>query len=852
MYSLNAIYLFATLAAALALFPPSAASMEPVEVIGTFPEFVDRILDDEELRSALGPEYAKLRSKYKQQVSIIAGLNESVSAICKEQYKHWCTVRMCTAFTPRRQSWIHPAKYFDVEWSEPCVLAKMFYATDLKVVFLCAHIKWLRSAVLANDDRIRQLRSMVVAERWALLDFVDQVDEYKKNLAREEAERQKLERRQERYRAIEQSIEGYPVNMFRRRLAPPGSLFVSGRLPLGIPPERPVRQEFPELPLHAAARAAGRPVPLHETIATAVRPLEALQFGQFGRREEALVPVPAPAFATTDCQHALPPAIPEMPDVVMLDVGDEPSDVNMVDAEPIGADTVEPQPSSPVVPALPALPSPCPAPVSTVPADTPTETKQERPFPSLAELAAVLPVLSPRPLLARLTGLPFIPALAPLGPPAPLSVPAPVMISAPAASASVTISVPVSIPSHVPNSVSTVQEDTAKEVRTSRTAVQQQPSFQKPQPSAVELSSTGPSQPTPRVDAAPSSSGFGMKPKETRIKPKAPKQRVPKPKTTDTNAQVVAEASSSRSSSSMVSPTASRLADAEVGPAPAATEAKADTKGKQRAVSPKPDVSQGPSQQQKQEQVVVPPTPTPNPSLIPVFTSTPAPAPAPTLAPAPTPAPVSAPVPAPALVPTPFTFGLTAPASSQCVAVPAEFNFEYRPIAMPKSRNRGKGKTPASNVPAPIAVTPPAPQNDAPTPASSSSAEVAAPAQGGNDGTAIMFTGERLRRLCEIWIGRCGAFMRESRLTVARSWIDQWQRGTMLSLGQEMGPQVDDKQYTHDEAAAYVKRFFMQNLQRRLDGPRNEVKNEVLERLRELAVDNGLDLGMMAFPVGTG
>lgn len=188
MLSLNAFYLFATLVAALAIFPLSAISMEPVEVIGnvflpfsfaaaaccgftslssvwvrphpalaaasvaaasiisasaacllafvllvycvvrnvgTFPEFVDRILDDEELRSALGPEYAKLRSEYKQQMSIIAGLNESVSTICKEQYKHWCTVRMCTAFAPRRQSWIHPAKYFDVEWSEPCVLAKM-------------------------------------------------------------------------------------------------------------------------------------------------------------------------------------------------------------------------------------------------------------------------------------------------------------------------------------------------------------------------------------------------------------------------------------------------------------------------------------------------------------------------------------------------------------------------------------------------------------------------------------------------------------------------------------------------------------------------------------------------------
>lgn len=94
--------------------------------------------------------------------------------------------------------------------------------------------------------------------------------------------------------------------------------------------------------------------------------------------------------------------------------------------------------------------------------------------------------------------------------------------------------------------------------------------------------------------------------------------------------------------------------------------------------------------------------------------------------------------------------------------------------------------------------------------------------------------------------------MRKSRLTVAQSWMSQWQRGTLLNLGQEMGPQVDDKQYTHDEAATYVRRFFMQNLQRRLDGPSNKVKNEVLDHLRELAIDNDLDLGMMVFPVETG
>ncbi|KXX76022.1 hypothetical protein MMYC01_206960 [Madurella mycetomatis] len=626
MFSLNAFYLFATLAAAVALFPLSAISMEPIEVIGTFPEFVDRILDDEELRSTLGPEYSKLRSEYKQQVSIIAGLNESVSTICKEQYKHWCTVRMCTAFAPRRQSWIHPAKYFDVEWSEPCVLAKMFYATDLKVVFLGTYIKRLRSAILANEDCIRQLRSMVVAERWALLDFVDQVEEYKKNLARKEAERQSLQRLQWRYRAIEQSIGGYPVNMFRRRLAPPENLFVSGRLPPEVLPERPVRQELPELPLHIAARASGRPVPPYESISTAfgqfgrcekasvpvpvpaptatdyqhgvlpeiasgrpvppyesistaVRPLEVLQFGQFGRCEKASVPVPAPAPTAMDYQHGVLPEIPEVPDVIMLDVEDEPSDVSMVDAERTELDTADTPLLDTMVPAFSAPPAPRPAPVST--------------------------------------------------------------------------------------------------------------------------------------------------------------------------------------------------------------------------------------------------------------------------APAPTPAPVAAPAPTPVLAPVPFMIGLTAPMSSQSVPVPTESSFKHRPIAVPKSRNRGKGEAPA---PFTGGITAPASR----TVANARLWLATLQPLFKDNTTAVVPTGEHLQRLCEIWIGRCYSFMSKSRLTVAQSWMGQWQRGTMLSLSQETGPQVDDKQCTHDEAAAYVRRFFMQNMQRRLDGPSNKVKNEMLDHLRELAIDNGLGLDMMVFPVETG
>lgn len=133
----------AAASAVAALFISSLAGCLPafgwfgytvVRNVGTFPEFVDRLLADEELRAVLGPEYAKLRAELKRQVSHIAGLKDSVSAICKEHYKHWCTVHTCTAFAPRWQTWIFPAEYADVEWREPCVLLKMCKSLSLSPV----------------------------------------------------------------------------------------------------------------------------------------------------------------------------------------------------------------------------------------------------------------------------------------------------------------------------------------------------------------------------------------------------------------------------------------------------------------------------------------------------------------------------------------------------------------------------------------------------------------------------------------------------------------------------------------------------------------------------------------------
>jgi hypothetical protein len=62
------------------------------------------------------------------------------------------------------------------------------YATDLKVVFLCAKVKQLRSAVRTNDQRIRRQSSALQEERRALLDLDKRINEHRIRLRQEEAE----------------------------------------------------------------------------------------------------------------------------------------------------------------------------------------------------------------------------------------------------------------------------------------------------------------------------------------------------------------------------------------------------------------------------------------------------------------------------------------------------------------------------------------------------------------------------------------------------------------------------------------------------------------------------------------
>jgi hypothetical protein len=65
-------------------------------------------------------------------------------------------------------------------------MAHAVYATDLKAVFLCNKVKSLRSAILTNEGRIRQLSTALEEERQASLDLVSRINEHKERLRREE------------------------------------------------------------------------------------------------------------------------------------------------------------------------------------------------------------------------------------------------------------------------------------------------------------------------------------------------------------------------------------------------------------------------------------------------------------------------------------------------------------------------------------------------------------------------------------------------------------------------------------------------------------------------------------------
>ena len=62
------------------------------------------------------------------------------------------------------------------------------HATNLKAVFLSGKVEQLRSAVLANDDRIRQQSAALGGVQQAALDIVKRINEHRVKLYREEVE----------------------------------------------------------------------------------------------------------------------------------------------------------------------------------------------------------------------------------------------------------------------------------------------------------------------------------------------------------------------------------------------------------------------------------------------------------------------------------------------------------------------------------------------------------------------------------------------------------------------------------------------------------------------------------------
>ncbi|SPQ24943.1 a3694021-184f-46fc-84fe-e6b2db09bcc8 [Thermothielavioides terrestris] len=395
---------FASWAAGLA-----APALDYLRSAGQFPEYIDSLLRDEGRRAVLEPEYAKLRRSYKTQQQRLATLRADLAEVCKEHYRRWCEFPFAFP-APGRQPKVVDAEYRDTEWAEPPTIVKMFYATDLKTVFLCAKIKQLRSAVLANATGIRQLSDAIDKEQQVVQDLIGRIEVHKKRLRLEEAKKEYEERLE---RAAPWLSRGFAA--VRRDLTP-WSVELP-RAPIRRSP-RPVRRELPELPLHAAARAAREIQPIYPQVAPNFAPGPLFPPLQHWCPQEDLVPAPAPAPETIPFQHAVlaPPAEPETVDIVMVDAPDlvededEVMDVSMVDIEMADAVVEDVEmvdaPYEPLLcqgsptPALSALP-PCFSPVSTDLADTAMEVEQEPPrltFPTLpaADAAAFVPPPTPK------------------------------------------------------------------------------------------------------------------------------------------------------------------------------------------------------------------------------------------------------------------------------------------------------------------------------------------------------------------------------------------------------------------------------------------------------------------------
>ncbi|KAK4234427.1 hypothetical protein C8A03DRAFT_18672 [Achaetomium macrosporum] len=92
--------------------------------VGTFAEFIDRLLRDEQRLSMLATEYAKLQRRYRDQRMTLAALNRSVHSACKEHHERWREFPS-VASEPRRHAKISPVEVQDKQFAEPPTLVKM-------------------------------------------------------------------------------------------------------------------------------------------------------------------------------------------------------------------------------------------------------------------------------------------------------------------------------------------------------------------------------------------------------------------------------------------------------------------------------------------------------------------------------------------------------------------------------------------------------------------------------------------------------------------------------------------------------------------------------------------------------
>jgi hypothetical protein len=237
--------------------------------------------------------------------------------------------------------------------------------------------------------------------------------------------------------------------------------------------------------------------------------------------------------------------------------------------------------------------------------------------------------------------------------------------------------------------------------------------------------------------------------------------------------------------------------------------------------------------------------------------------------------------------PAPFIFGLTAPAHTQSTAPAAEpatisFSFEARePLetrGAAKSKSRPGRRQQARSAAAAsaraarlVAAQSVAPQSSqAPEAATASPQQPSSPRDKGKGKASTpppeaeptrvatppeapsafvddLMPGEILRSVCEDLIVAGAAFMNASPAVqcgkLSPSWVKRWQQSALVHVGEELGPNIDELEFEHDEAAATVKRLLHYSFLRFPDGPDTEDKNAVFRHMKELAAEEGLDLG---------